>query len=248
MAMHFARRAITSLSSMSQRLNEATHYLANQLPSYRRTRYLASRSLLAELLFMLYGIKQLPDITLSDSGRPHFSDTTLPDFSIAYAGNMVGVLLTHEGRCGLDMRLQGNFAAPSMHTAYAASGNEIIWANNQLDSNEARSQLYTLRQSILKLTEAPAMSLQLLPISGRLKIDNASYIETISDVEDILVWGCAATPGIEGLQLWSHDNDQVWQRLMDIQTRLQSPNSRMIRLTSLCNESIMPFHNLSQRG
>ena len=248
MAMHFARSAITPPHSISSRLTEAIYERANQLPSYRRTRYLASRSLLAELLFMLYGIKQLPDIKLSDSGRPHFVDPTLPDFSVAYAGNMVGVLLAPEGQCGLDMSLQRGFATSAVDTTYLTGGNEIIWANNQQDPNEARSQLYTLRQSVLKLTERPEASLQLLPISGRLKVDNAPYIETISDVEDILVWGCAATPGIVGLQLWLHDNDQNWQRLADIQTRYQSPGSKMMRLTSVGGEVTMPYHEFSQQG
>lgn len=248
MAMHFARSAITSPHSISLRLTRATHDRANQLPSYRRTRYLASRSLLAELLFMLYGITRLPEIKLSTSGRPHFVDPTLPDFSIAYAGNMVGVLLAPEGQCGLDMSLQRRFATPAPDMTYAASGNEIIWANNQQDPNEARSQLYTLRQSVLKLIEVPEVSLQLLPISGRLKVDNAPWLETISDVEDILIWGCAATPGIVGLQLWLHDNDQNWQRLTDIQARYQSPGSRIIRLASLGSEAAMPYHEFSQQG
>lgn len=197
---------------------------------------------------MLYGIKHLPDIKLSASGRPHFVDPTLPDFSIAYAGNMVGVLLTPEGQCGLDMCLQRRFTASASDMTYSASGNEIIWANNQQDPNEARSQLCTLRQSILKLIDVPEASLQLLPISGRLKLDDAPYIESISDVEDILVWGCAATPGIVGLQLWFHDNDQNWQRLTDIQTRYQSPDSRIMRLTSLASEATMPYHEFSQQG
>jgi len=248
MAMHFARRSITSPHSISSRLSETAHHQANQLPSYRRTRYLASHSLLAELLFMLYGIKYLPDIKLSASGRPHFVDPTLPDFSIAYAGNIVGVLLAPEGLCGLDMSLQRSFATSAPDMTYSASGNEIIWANNQQDPNEARSQLCTLRQSILKLIEVPEESLQLLPISGRLKLDDAPYIETISDVEDILVWGCAATPGIVGLQLWFHDNDRNWQKLTDIQTRYQSPGSRLMRLTSLCSEASMPYHELSRQG
>lgn len=248
MAMHFARTAITSPHSMSSRLTRATHDWANQLPSYRRTRYLASRSLLAELLFMLYGIKRLPDIKLSASGRPHFADPTLPDFSVAYAGNIVGVLLAPGGQCGLDMSLQHHFATPAPNPTYSASGNETIWANNQQDPNEARLQLYTVRQSLHKLLEVPEESLQLLPISGRLKVDNAPYIEIISDVEDILVWGCAATPGIVGLQLWLYDNDQKWQKLTDIQTRSQSLGSRMMRLASLGSDVTLPYQGLSQQG
>ncbi|MBS0848101.1 hypothetical protein [Citrobacter sp. JGM124] len=242
MAVHFARGSIALSNSVSSHLNEATLDWASRLPPYRRTRYLASRSLLAELLFMLYGIKWLPDIELSVSGRPHFSDTTMPDFSIAYAGNIVGILLTPEGRCGLDMKLHGNFAPHAQDTSpYGYSGNEIIWANNQLDPNEARSQLSALRQSILKLTETSSKSLQLLPISGRLKIEDAPHIKAVSDVEDILVWGCATTPGTDELELWMFNAGQEWQRLTDIRTRSQSPNSRVMQLTT------MPYHSLSPR-
>lgn len=241
--MHFARGAITSPSLISLRLHEKTYHQANQLPSHRRTRFLASRTLLAELLFMLYGITPLPDIALSPSGRPYFSDTTLPDFSISYAGNMVGVLLVAEGRCGLDMRLQGNFAPFSLEaTPPAYSSNERVWVNNQLDPNEALSQLSALRQSILKLTERPGISLQLLPISGRLKIDNVPHIEAVSDVEDILVWGCATTLGIEDLQVWAFDHHHSWQRLTDMHTRSQRPGSQTIRLTRMGSETSISSH------
>lgn len=248
MAMHFARGSITSQGLISSRLNKATLDWAEKLPSYRRTRYLASRSLLAELLFMLYGIKHLPDIEFSAAGRPQFSDSTLPDFSVAYAGNIAGVLLAPEGCCGLEMTLQGRLTPSSLDKAHSASGNEIIWANNQPDSDEAHSQLHTLRHSILKLIGVPETSLQLLPISGRFKIDNAPHIETISDVEDILVWGCAATPGIVGLQLWNYDDNENWQRLTDIQTRYQYTNSRIIRLTSVAREVSQSHHKQSLRG
>ena len=35
-----------------------------------------------------------------------YGDRFFPSFSISYAGNMVGVALTTEGECGLDMELQ----------------------------------------------------------------------------------------------------------------------------------------------
>ena len=41
-----------------------------------------------------------------ENGRPVFSDRHLPRFSISYTGNIVGVALTTEGDCGLDMELQ----------------------------------------------------------------------------------------------------------------------------------------------
>ena len=105
MATHFARGILKDGHLLSVRLSSTSHNIARQLPAYRRTRYLASRALLAELLFMLYGISELPDIVTQKEGKPFFKDSHLPDFSIAYAGNIVGVALTTEGQCGLDMEL-----------------------------------------------------------------------------------------------------------------------------------------------
>ncbi|CZW30847.1 protein YieE [Enterobacter hormaechei] len=106
MATHFARGTLTEGHLVSARLSSACHSEALKLPEHRRTRFLASRALLAELLFMLYGTSELPDILTQPEGRPVFADPALPHFSIAYTGNIVGVALTTEGDCGLDMELQ----------------------------------------------------------------------------------------------------------------------------------------------
>ena len=106
MATHFARGTLTEGHLVSARISSACHSEALKLPEHRRTRFLASRALLAELLFMLYGTSELPDILTQPEGRPVFADPALPHFSIAYTGNIVGVALTTEGDCGLDMELQ----------------------------------------------------------------------------------------------------------------------------------------------
>lgn len=106
MATHFARGILTEGQLVSIRLSSSCHIEARNLPAHRRTRFLASRGLLAELMFMLYGISELPEIIIQAKGKPAFRDKNLPGFSISYAGNMVGVALTTEGECGLDMELQ----------------------------------------------------------------------------------------------------------------------------------------------
>ncbi len=111
MATHFARGILSTGEPLSTRLSAACHQSARLLPTYRQARFCASRSLLAELLFMLYGISELPEIINEANGRPVFSDRQLPRFSIAYTGNIVGVALTTEGDCGLDMELQRLSAA-----------------------------------------------------------------------------------------------------------------------------------------
>ncbi|MBU4682156.1 hypothetical protein KC222_09040 [Cedecea davisae] len=250
MATHFARWALNPPNPTSPRLNDETLNSASLMPEHRRTRYLASRTLLAEMMFMLYGTQRLPRIITSTAGRPHFADDELPDFSIAYAGNMVGVLLATEGRCGLDMELRRSFLAPSPAMPYPqTSSSETTWIDNQNDPYEARTQLHTLRQSVLKLTDYPQISasaLQLLPGSGRLRVTNEPHIEAISDAEDILIWGCTVAPGVERLKLWEFDGQQGWQALPDAEARSRSAQGSLIRLTGIPSESAAPHNTFSR--
>lgn len=240
MATHFARGILTEGHLISVRLPSPCHIEANSLPTHRRTRFLASRSLLAELMFMLYGTSSLPEIVQHAKGKPVFRDKNLPGFSISYAGNIVGVALTTEGNCGLDMELQRairGFNYPHSTDTRRFSSNENLWINNQSDPNEARAQLITLRQSVLKLTgdmsNDDPRELQLLPGAGRLKCAHTAQIEAICDVEDVLVWSVAVTPAIEKLKVWEFDGKQDWKSLPDIQTRANAPTGRLIRFSQL---------------
>lgn len=232
MATHFARWTINPRLPYSSHLDEDSLSFAGTLSERRKTRFLASRSLLAELFFMLYGIQKLPKIVTTVTGRPHFADRTLSDFSIAYAGNSVGVAVTTEGRCGLDMELRPFGRMTGQTAAIPFSNNETTWVNNQNDPYEARAQLRTLRQSIYKLTGSDD-ELQLLPGAGRLRVKHQTQIEAISDVEDILVWACAVSPAVERLSLWEYDHLEGWHSLKDVQARRSDPDGHIIRFTSL---------------
>ena len=242
MATHFARWTINPKFLFSSRLSEECLARAQHMPEHRRSRFLASRSLLAELLHMLYGIQQLPEILTTAAGRPHFADPSLMDFSIAYAGNKVGVLLTTEGRCGLDIEINQSFGhLPSVVSDSTFRSNESIWINNQKNPGEARAQLRTLHQSAFKLTNRED-SLQLLPGAGRIRVNCQSEIEAISDVEGLLIWGCVVSPAIEKLNLWEYEGPQNWQRLWDVKSRYCSHNGSIIRLTSMSSEKVLQKH------
>ena len=245
MATHFARGILSEGCLVSTRLSGACHNSARQLPEHQQSRYLASRALLAEMMFMLYGISELPDIIIESSGRPKFSDPGLPHFSLAYAGNMVGVAITTEGECGLDMELQRatrSFHSPHAQKAWQFSSNEQLWINNQNDPNEAQAQLSTLRQSVLKLLnqmpDSPGM-LQLLPGAGRLRVPQLAQVEVLCDAEDVLIWSVAVTPAIESLKIWEFDCRNGWRFLPDVQTRANDPLSRLMRFTSLPAEKAL---------
>lgn len=246
MATHFARGILKDGHLLSVRLSSTSHNIARQLPAHRRTRYLASRALLAELLFMLYGISELPEIVTPNDGKPHFRDSHLPDFSISYAGNIVGVALTTEGHCGLDMellRVLRNTPQATVMENYCFTNNENLWINNQNDPHEARTQLITLRQSVLKMSgdvhhDSPQM-LQLLPGSGRLRCASIEQLEAICDAEDVLAWSLCASPAIEKLKVWEFDGKYGWRSLPDAQTRASEPAARLMRFTSLPAEKAL---------
>ena len=149
--------------------------------------------------------------------------------------------LTTEGTCGLDLELQRatrGFHNPNSAETWRFSSNENLWINNQNDPNEARAQLITLRQSVLKLTgdvcNDDPRELQLLPGAGRLKCAHVAQVEAICDAEDVLVWSVAVTPTIEKLKVWEFDGKQDWKSLPDIQTRANEPTGRLIRFSQLC--------------
>lgn len=246
MATHFARGILSDGQLVSVRLSSSCHNEARQLPQHRRTRFLASRALLAELLFMLYGTSQLPEIISRPDGKPVFRDSQLPRFSIAYAGNIVGVALTTEGECGLDMELQRamrSFTQPDITEQYTFTSNENLWINNQNDPREARAQLVALRQSVLKLTgdahnDSPRI-IQLLPGSGRLRSARVMQIEAICDAEDVLVWSIAVTPSIDRLKVWEFDLKSGWRGLPDMVSRANEPSGRLMRFTSLPAEKAL---------
>ncbi|XTZ38488.1 4'-phosphopantetheinyl transferase family protein [Salmonella enterica] len=239
MATHFARGILSEGHLVSTRLSQACHEIARQMPEHRRSRFLASRALLAEMMLMLYGISELPDIVVEPSGRPKFADSSLPHFSLAYAGNMVGAAITTEGECGLDMELQRatrGFTTSQGHKAPTFTNNEQLWINNQTDTNEAQMQILTLRQSVMKLIhhlDYQADLLQLLPGAGRLRVAPLAQVEVMCDAEDVLIWSVAVAPAIESLKVWEFDSLKGWRYLTDVQTRANDPASRLMRFTSL---------------
>jgi len=237
MASHFARWTLTDSSVPIYRLSLKIVDHARGFPERRRLRYLASRMLLAELIWRVYGIPQLPELVTSNTGRPHFADSILPDFSIAYAGNIVGVLLAEEdGRAGLGMEIARSHSHRTLERySRGLSSGEKTWIRAQTDPDEATTQLWTLRQSVLKLTgQTPGSpTLQLHPASGRLRSVTFPDIQAISDVEVLIIWSCALSPVNEQLYLWEFNGEQGWKRLQNIQSHTHNMGTRTLRLTSL---------------
>jgi len=238
MASHFARWALAQTRPQVHRLPQQMVEQASRFSEKRRARYLAARSLLAELMLRVYGIPLLPELITTTSGRPCFADPDLPDFSLAYAGNMVGVMLAEDrGRAGLDMEIvRAHSRQTTEHHFECLSSGEKAWINAQNDAIEASTQLWTLRQSILKLTgeaDEGSDSLRLHPASGRLRCVTWPDIQALCDVEPLLVWSCALSPGTDRLHLWEYNGEDGWESLRDFNVYAHNLGPRTLRLTSL---------------
>ena len=239
MASHFVRWVVNPpLTPETMRVPQDVMTSAGHLPDKRRGRFLAARALLAQLMLRVYGIRDLPPLIASSSGRPCFADPNLPDFSISYAGNMVGVLLAEEGgRAGLDMEIVRAHSRQTLEQyLHSFSSGEKAWINAQNDPSEACTQIWTLRQSILKLTgegNGGFDALRLHPASGRLRSSTLADIQAICDVEALMVWSCALSPGTDRLQLWEYDDTEGWNSLQSINVYSLNMGPRALRLTSL---------------
>ncbi|WP_145339780.1 4'-phosphopantetheinyl transferase superfamily protein [Pantoea sp. PSNIH1] len=252
MAGHFVRwTGTTPLPVTVSRITQDVLDNAARLPDRRRARFLAARELLAQLMLRIYGIDRLPPLSVSSSGRPCFADPNLPDFSISYTGHIIGVLLAEEGgRAGLDMEI---VRAHSRQTQEALmqelSSGEKAWINAQQDFMEAATQIWTLRQSVLKLTgeaDRGLSSLRLHPASGRLRSTLFPDIQAVCDAEPTLVWSCALSPGTEHLRLWEIDAQQQWVALRDIEMNKPNLDPHTLRLTSLPGERIAGQQEMRQ--
>lgn len=242
MASHFVRwmcnpETLSGTLTLPQEIVEDARLLTDK----RRDRFLSARLLLAELLHRVYGIVALPALTTTANGRPCFADPDLPDFSIAYAGNLVGILLAEEGeRAGLDMEIVRAHSRQAQETLLLGlSPAEKTWINAQQDFMEAVTQICTLRQSVLKLTgetEYDEDSLRLHPAYGRLRSARYPDVQAICDTEPTLVWSCALSPSAERLHLWEIDRYDEWQILREIELNKPNIGPRALRLTSLSGE------------
>lgn len=238
MASHFVRwMGDPGIAADAMRMPQDVLDQARQLPDKRRGRFLIARLMLAQLMLRVYGINTLPALITQSNGRPAFADRDLPDFSIAYAGNMVGVLLAEEGgRAGLDMEIvRAHSRQTQEQLMQALTSGERAWINAQQDFMEAVTQIWTLRQSILKLTGEGSdhmESLQLHPAAGRLRSTSYPDIQAVCDAEPTLVWSCALSPATQRLHLWEVDAARQWRALRDVEMSKPNIGPRTLRLTS----------------
>ncbi|ACY86378.1 4'-phosphopantetheinyl transferase superfamily protein [Edwardsiella piscicida] len=172
----------------------------------RRERFLHARVALAELMAILYGHSKLPRTAIDCRGRPFFIDPSLPDFSLAYGGNIVGVMLGCTGKVGLDIEVirarQGGFVP--LQQQYL-SNTEKVWIARQEDRLEAITQLWAIRQSVLKISglgNSGLDTLRIQPGAGKLRSSATPQVETLSAIHNDIAWACSRSPSLQRLHYW----------------------------------------------
>lgn len=233
MACHFIRWDATTDSLRTHRLSSDVIEQTASFSAKRRRRFLQGRILLAEMMFYLYGIPQLPPIATTPTGRPCFADSHLPDFSLAYAGNTIGVLLSLEGKVGLDIEVMRARGQNLLHQYLSSTEN--AWITAQYDRLEAETQLWSIRQSVLKLSglsNSEQGSLHLHPFSGHLRSSIAPNVQVMSDAEEYLCWACAHEPGLNRLICWQYDEIQGLQKCREISKQNPPPSTHFLKLTT----------------
>lgn len=241
MTCHFVRWTSTEALPDLHRLPDALIASTQGFPAKRRERYLKGRALLAELMFYLFGYPVLPALTQSPNGRPCFVDAHLPDFSLAYAGNTIALLLSEEGHVGLDIEIVHLRPAHQTLTAQVQTPAEQAWIDAQSDPLEAATQLCTIRQSIMKLSvqgHPGSNSLKLHPASGRLRYTPVPALDVISDIDDYLAWACARMPALNQLVTWHYAGNGVMSKTGEI-VHQQRQSRSFIKLTSHMAEKVV---------
>jgi phosphopantetheinyl transferase len=237
MACHFARWVAAEPEPDTHRLPPNVLLSARSLSEKQRKRFLSGRVLLAEMMFYLYGITELPAIITLPSGRPSFESQNLPDFSLAYAGTTVGVMLSSEGKVGLDLEvIHARSALINSQQQAQLSAVEQTWIALQSDPVESALQLWCIRQSMLKLsglTEHGERSLSLNPASGRLRSAITPEAQVMSDIDGSLTWACAHSPAIARLLCWRYSPESGFTRTQTLSIQQQPHSPHFMKFTSL---------------
>ena len=117
----------------------------------RKKQFLVCRSILASLLNQYCQIAILPTMVIGDNNRPCFLDRNLPDFNISHSQDWVAVAISLDGRVGVDIEV----ARPRKNYLDVAKSffadAEYQWMMQQADTLTAFWQLWTLKESALKL-------------------------------------------------------------------------------------------------
>ena len=124
---------------------------AELLKGTRKKQFLVCRSILASLLKQYCHIDSLPPIIIGDNSRPCFLQHNLPDFNISHSQDWVAVAISLNGRIGIDIEVARQRKNYLNVAESIFADDEYQWMLKQSDTLTAFWQLWTLKESALKL-------------------------------------------------------------------------------------------------
>ena len=167
----FDSTSLLNSSLISQQVIEQ----ASQFNGKRQLQFVACRYLLAELLNDYFDIPSLPNIIIGLNQRPHFEKANLPDFNISHSGDYIAVAVCSEGKIGIDIEQHRPRKQFLNIAKQFFSEQEIAWMNQQKDNLSAFWQLWTLRESALKLYAKGVWQMKELQIDMQHEKMNATF-------------------------------------------------------------------------
>lgn len=148
---------------------------ANKLNVDHKKQFLVCRSLLARLLKDNWGEQVLPPIMIGENSRPCFIDKHLPDFNISHSKHMVAVAISSKQHVGVDIEFARNRKNYLTVAKHFFSECENTWLHKQPDSLEAFWQLWTLKESALKLYSKGVWQMKSVNIDVEHKVISAPF-------------------------------------------------------------------------
>lgn len=180
----------------------------------RQIQYLASRALLAELLFQLFNIETLPEIVAFNNGRPQFVRFDLPDFNISHSGDHVMIALARHCRIGADLEIKRERKRLLDLARYSFSQPEVDWLERCDEAEQIAGfwQLWTIRESILKLEAKGVWQMKALaldPLTQQIYSEFSQQLSCLTYQNSLIAWSissdCPLTPA--NISLLHVDND-----------------------------------------
>ena len=124
---------------------------AESLSGSRKKQFLVCRSILASLLKQYCHIDSLPPIIIGDNSRPCFLQHNLPDFNISHSKDWMAVAISLNGKVGIDIEVARQRENYLNVAESIFADDEYQWMLKQRDTLTAFWQLWTLKESALKL-------------------------------------------------------------------------------------------------
>ncbi|MDR0806838.1 MAG: 4'-phosphopantetheinyl transferase superfamily protein [Enterobacteriaceae bacterium] len=181
----------------------------------RQQQFLSGRWLLAELLFNQLGYARLPEIEITDNGRPAFISNDangLIDFNISHSGEYIMVALAQGCRIGLDVEHIHPRKNLLKLAQYSFSPEEYQWLLSLPSSqqNDGFWQLWTLRESVLKLSAKGVWQMKQLRINPQQRHVSADFLPQLfcfTSRQDDRAWAVASDYNIDQPKIWLVDSE-----------------------------------------